>query len=143
MIELLIVVSITILLTAMALPIYGNFQSSTYLNERTAEIIQSIRTAQARSLARVNDKPHGVYFDITASPDKFILYQGFDYPSRDTNYDRTVILEDSLSLVTTTGNDLNFSRGLGTPSAIGNITLANALGKSTVIAINSLGMVSD
>ena len=63
-IELLIVVSITLLLMAVAIPIYGNFQSSSYLNERTAEIVQTVRTAQARSLARVNNKPHGVFFDI-------------------------------------------------------------------------------
>src|SRR3989338_2527163 len=90
-IELLIVVSITILLMAVAIPIYGNFQSASYLNERTAEIIQTVRTARARSVARMNDKPQGVYFDTAASPDKFILYQGtsFDEVGRDTSYDRT------------------------------------------------------
>src|SRR3990167_3639901 len=121
-IELLIVISITILLMAVAIPIYGNFQSASYLNERTAEIVQTVRTARARSAARVNDKPHGVYFDISPSgPDKFILYQGVDYSGRDADYDRTIVLEDSLSLSSTFGNDINFSRGLGTPSATGDI----------------------
>ncbi|KKU48578.1 hypothetical protein A3H10_03615 [Candidatus Uhrbacteria bacterium RIFCSPLOWO2_12_FULL_46_10] len=147
-IELLIVVSITLLLMAVAIPIYGNFQSSSYLNERTAEIVQTVRTAQARSLARVNNKPHGVFFDIDPNgPDRFILYQGPAYLGRgaeDTDFDRTVTLEDSLSLLTTlTGDDINFSRGLGEPSTTGDITLTNALGKSTVITINSLGMVTD
>lgn len=143
-IELLIVVSITILLAAAALPIYGNFQSSTYLNERAAEIIQTLRLAQARSMARMNDVPHGVYFDINLSgPDRLILYQGADYLNRDISYDRTIVLEDSLSLTASFGNEVNFSRGLGAPSTTGNITLTNALGKSIVISINSLGRVSD
>lgn len=144
-VELLVVVSITILLTAMALPIYGNFQNSTYLNERTAEIIQSVRTAQVRSMARMNDKSHGVFFEINPNgPDRLILYQGIAYLNRDIAYDRAVILEDSLSLSTTLqGNEINFSRSMGLPSTTGSIVLTNALGKSMIITTNSLGMVSD
>lgn len=144
-IELLIVISITLLLMAVAVPIYGNFQSSSYLNERTVEIIQTVRTARARSLARVNDKPHGVFFDIDPSgPDKFILYQGSAYSSRDINYDRTVTLEGSLALLTTlTGNEINFSRGLGEPNIVETkyVVLTNAVGQSTTITINTFGTV--
>ena len=151
LIELLIVVSITLLLAAVAAPIYGNWQSASYLNERTAEIVQTVRTARVRSVARVNDKSHGVFFDIDLNgPDRFILYQGPAYLGRgieDTDFDRTVILEGSLYLSTTlAGNDINFSRGLGGPNLTGltgDITFTNALGKSKVITINLLGMVSD
>jgi Tfp pilus assembly protein FimT len=146
-IELLIVVGLTIFLAATAIPIYGNFYGSSQLNERVAEIVQTIRTARERSVARLNDQPHGVFFYIDPSgPDRFVLYQGvsFNPVGRDTSYDRTIALEDSLSLTTTlAGDEVNFSRGLGAPSAIGDITLTNAIGKSTVITINSLGMVSD
>lgn len=144
MIELLIVMGIVLLLAAVAVPIYGNLQSRSYLNERAAEIAQTLRLAKIRSIARVNDKPHGVYFDIITSPDKFILYQGTSFYEigRDTSYDRTVTLEDSLSLSTTlAGDDINFSRGLGKPNAFGNVVLTNAVGQSMTIAINNYGAV--
>ena len=145
LVEILVVAAITMVLAAMALPLYGNWQSSAYLNERTAEIVQTLRLAQARSVAGVNDSSHGVYFYINANGvDRFTLYQGgfFLDPSRDARYDRIIVLENSLSLSATfPGPDINFSRGWGLPDSIGTVGLTNAIGKSTQITVNGLGAI--
>ena len=70
-IELLIVIAIVLVLVVASAPIYGNLQVSAQLNESTSLIIQTLRTAKARSIAGINNDIHGVSFQI----DKFTLFQ--------------------------------------------------------------------
>ncbi len=150
LIELLIVIGIIIALTAATIPIYGNLQVSAQLNENSAQIIQAIRTAKERSEAWYNNAQHGVYFDInTVGADKYILYQGPAYASRNILYDREAVLGSSLSFsnssFTVTGNDIdiNFSKGMGIPSNIGVLNLLHSVSGSKSISVNSFGTVEE
>lgn len=141
-IELLMVIGITIIIAGLSIPIYGNLQISSQLNENMSQAVQIVRTARERSVARVNNAAHGVYFDINAGDDKIILYQGASYAARDTSYDRPFTLESPLSLSTTlTGDEVNFSKGLGMPDNAGTVTLTHDTSGSRVIDINSFGKV--
>ena len=120
--ELLITIAIMAILSAAAVPIYGNLQVSSQLNESTSLIIQTLRTAKERAQSRVNNDGHGVWF----AADSYILYQGPSYtdPDRDTEYDRKQEVDSSITIATTLpGGEINFSKSLGEPDNTGTITL--------------------
>lgn len=153
LVELMVVVGIAALLAGAAFPLYGNLQVSGQLNETSAQLVQTLRLARTRSVARVNDTaaqpaPHGVYLEINAGADRYILYQGASYALRATAHDRAVTLADGLSISTSlagTGdaNDINFSRGLGVPNKTGTITLTHTAGGSRTITLNTFGAVTE
>lgn len=131
--ELIIVLAIIIILALAALPIYGNFQVLSQLNETTSQIIQNLRLARERSLAGYNNEQHAVQF----LADKYVLSPG-------STYERQVTLASSLSLSTTlTNDDVYFSKGLGVPDDAGIITLTHSIGQSRQIEINSFGLVEE
>jgi len=145
LIELLIVIGITLVLTVAAVPIYGNLQVSAQLNENTSQIVQTMRIARERSSARVNNASHGVYFEINASSaDRYILYQGATYATRDTAYDRPTTLDNALTLSTTLiGSDVAFSKGLSSPTATGTVMLTHDATGSKEIIINGAGLIEE
>lgn len=147
LIELLIVITIALILAAATVPIYGNFQVSSQLNENTSQIIQNLRIAREKSVAGLNKARHGVYFEVNASgQDKYVLYQGNSYDQRVASYDREVVLDKVLHLSLPGGAleyEINFSKGLGMPSATGTINLTHDITGSRQIIINNLGMVEE
>ena len=141
----LMVIGLGTIIAAISVPIFGSWQTFSQLNEATVQIIQTIRLAREYSLARHRDSAQGVYFEINSSAnDKFILYQGDSYATRDSDYDREIVLKDSLSLSTTlTNNEVNFSLGLGLPGNAGTVTLTSSNTNTKDIEINSYGMVEE
>ena len=80
LLELLITLGLVMILASATIPIYGNFQGSTQINEATMQIIQTIRIARGNSVDGLNNSSFGVYFEINPSAnDKCILYQGSSY----------------------------------------------------------------
>ncbi|MFH1522569.1 MAG: GxxExxY protein [Patescibacteria group bacterium] len=151
LIELLIVISITSILMVAAIPIYGNLQVTTQLNENTSQIIQSIRTARVRSVAGYNNSEHGVYFEINFfGNDKYILYQGPSYLLRSSAYDKENILDKALSFNTigfilSNGKDvdINFSKGLGMSNNAGDIILTHDVDGDRNITVNEYGKIEE
>ncbi len=145
LIELLIVIAITLILAAVVVPIYGNLQVSGQLNENSSQAIQTLRMARGRSIARYNNAQHGVYFQVNASDkDKYVLYRGSSYATRESDYDREITLDSALSLSLPGGvseYEINFSKGLGVPDATGTITLTHDVSGSRSIIVNSFGMI--
>lgn len=82
-IEILIAVAILAIIFAAGVPVTVNF----YLNYQLAaeEELLSAVLERARNLSMVNynQSPHGVYIDT----DKFIVFQGDNYETRDANQD--------------------------------------------------------
>jgi prepilin-type N-terminal cleavage/methylation domain-containing protein len=145
LIELLVVLSMIALLAASVFPMYGNLQGSSQLNESSSQIIQIIRTARERSAARLNNSNHGVYFE-SAESDRYVLYQGSSFDTREQNRDRETILEGVMNFSLPGGADeyeINFSKGLGMPSATGTIILNHEVQGTRTIIINSFGMVEE
>lgn len=145
LIELLLVIAILVIITGLSVPIYGNLQIKTQINENISLIIQTLRTAKERSISRVNDSAHGIYFEINpGADDKFILYQGSSYASRNSSYDRETVLDSTLHIITNlTDNEVNFSKGLGLPNNVGTITLSHDTTGVKNISINSMGIVQE
>jgi len=140
--ELLITIGITLILAVAAFPIYGSLQVGAQLDAASVDIVQIMRTAQARSIARTNGSRHGVYFDIIAGSDRVVLYQGNSYAARDSSYDRPLVLDSALSLSSNfSSEDINFLRGSGVPTATGTVTVAHEATGNRVIDINEVGRI--
>lgn len=144
LIEVLITLAITMILTVATVPIYGNFQTSSQINENTTLLIQSLRTAEGRSLSRVNGSSHG----IKLFNHSYVLYQGSSYSSRTQAYDRTIDLGNTIVLnwaLSGVGqpDEINFSKSLGVPDMIGTITITHDMGNTKTIGINSFGKIEE
>lgn len=144
LIELLTVIGITLVLVVAVVPIYGNLQVSSQLNDSMDQIVQTLRTARERSIARSNDSAHGVFFEINApGDDRFILYQGDSYAARDSNYDRALTLSSSIVLSTTlSGDGVTFSKSFGAPNATGTVTLTHDAQGVRTVTITRIGSIS-
>jgi type IV fimbrial biogenesis protein FimT len=143
-IELLVVIAIMVILASAAVPIYGNFQVSAQLNESSAQIVQSMRIARQKSIARTQAGAWGVFFNISGGDDQYILYQGTSYAVRDTDFDRSVTLDSAIALSTTiAGAEVNFSMGRGLPSATGDVVMTHSTGESRTVNVNSFGKIEE
>ncbi len=139
-IELLIVIGIIIIAAAAALPIYSNLQVSSQLNETNAQIAQTIKNAREKSVAGLNNSRHGVKFN----PSSYTLFQGDSYATRESLYDRTIDLDDVLTITTNLTNDeIVFARGSGIPNNTGIITLNHDVQGSRTVTINEFGLVDE
>ncbi len=139
LVEILIVVSISVLILLILLPIYGNLQMSSQLNEVSSLFIQTYRIAKNNSIARLNEFSHGVKM---LSPKVYILYQGSSYSSRNIDYDRSINVGNGVNLswnLTGGTDDINFSKGLGVPSVTGTVTITHEIKDSRVIDLNGYG----
>ena len=141
LIELSLVIALVAILVALSIPVYSKLQITSQLNESTSLLIQTLRTAQGRSVARLNNVEHGVRLEL----DSYTLYYGSSYAARIQDYDRVISLEGielSWSLSGTgQSNEVNFSKGIGIPDMTGTITLTNEAQNTKNITINEIGKV--
>jgi len=141
-VELIIIIAITIILAAMAAPVYGNLQSSTQLNEESAQVVQILRIARERSASGFNNARHGVKLEAG----KYILYQGPSYTSRNSDYDKNITLNNNLNLVWVLSggsSEINFSKYIGIPNSTGTINLGHSVKGNKNITINDFGLVEE
>lgn len=142
LLEVLTTIAIFLLIAAGIIPIYGNLTASSQLDDSHSGILNALRVAREQSIARLNDSSHGVYFEINPSTaDRYILYQGASYASRDVQYDLAISLDNAIVLSTTfPGNEVNFSGGFGRPNTIGTIAISHSVKGSKSISVNSFGI---
>lgn len=140
LVELLMMIAITLILVMVAVPIYGNLQVKSQLNETTRQIIQTLRIAKENSVARVNNTNHGVYFATSS----YTLYQGDSFIGRDSDYDREENLSNVLTLtwdLLGSEQEINFSMGLGGPNATGTISLLHSMQGTSTVSVGEYGLI--
>ena len=140
-VELLIVVGIFAVLALAAAPLSAGWLAMSRIEAGADDIVQAMRSARAEGLAGKNDSAHGVFFDLSGH--RMVSYQGGNYASRDSGYDRETVISGGLDISTDLpGDEINFSRGLGEPGAVGTISVSSAeSGRTVGIVINGLGAV--
>jgi len=147
LVEILIIIGITAVLIAIAIPSYRFFQKETDLNNSTEEIINTLRLAQNKTLASEGPSRYGVYFDAVFTPDQYTLFKGTSYASRDNPADEIHKLADSLEISEINlsgGLEVVFDRILGTTSQFGfvSIRLKDTPDKIKTIYVDNSGQVS-
>jgi len=141
LLELLIVIALTISISAVSIPLYGNLQSSTKLDEHAYQMIDLYYYAQEKSRAGFEGDGYGLYFDPGGA--KIILYKGSSYATRESNYDYELALESGVSLATTIPmNEINFSSGLGEPDNEGQIEFSFE-SNTKILESNMYGLIKE
>lgn len=127
LIEVLTVVGILVVLTAMAVPAYHYFQAESELLNTTEEVITILRLAQNKTLASEGASQWGVFFDKSASPHQFVLFKGISYPSLDPVFDEVHGLPASVEIYEISlvggGEKIIFNRLTGETAQTGDIVL--------------------
>ncbi len=134
-IELIIVLAILGILIASSTTVAVRFYQTRALDIHLNGIVQVLRRAQLKAMSVENDSSFGVYINS----DKYVLFKGDSYSTRDQSYDETYNLPDNFK---TSGlSEVVFSKIRGNTSDTGNIILT-VTGKSKTLNINKVGRIN-
>lgn len=143
--ELIVVIALVVLLGGLALPALRIAQRSSELDGAVESIVSVLRLAQNRTLASEGASQYGVFFDTVASPDRYILFKGVTYATRDVGADELSNLPQDveISAVTLLQNEAVFSRVTGVVSNTGLVTLRSLAdpGQEQTVYVSSSGIV--
>ena len=146
LIELLIVLAIGGIIAAAVGPAISRFPSGSQLDEVAGDLKQVIQLARERSVAGVAGSTYGVFLEQnTGAPDRYLLFRGASYATRDSLYDEPTVIRNSLELtaaLTGGATEITFTSSWGTPSVTGAITLTHAAGGSRTLRLNDLGFIT-
>lgn len=157
LIEIMMIIALTALLISSASAIYSKLREAQY-RRISIELIERIRLQQTRSCALFRDDIYGVKFES----DRYTLYKGSSWETRDPEYDEVFMLPDVAtlcwSLLTQANeagggsggegsgevtNELNFySTECKTPRSIGVISVDHQTEGTKTISVNSIGHIS-
>jgi prepilin-type N-terminal cleavage/methylation domain-containing protein len=134
LIELIIVICIIILLTALFWPIGAAYYQREILNKTEQQMIWTLKLARANAINQKNNSSFGIYI----KDNQLILFQGESYAQRDASKD---IIYDVPSSVKISGAEIIiFAVNTGLVNNPGLISLRT---NSTIkeIKINELGVI--
>lgn len=148
-VELLVIVGILIILTAITIPNLHFFQKESDLNNTKEEVINTLRLAQNKTLASEGASQYGVYFDATSTPNQYTLFKGRAFSLRATSSDKIYKLPKTIKISEIDlwgGEEVVFARVSGwtsTTDQLGKITLELKIdpSKTKTIYIENSGQV--
>lgn len=136
LLEVLLVIAILAIVTAVSIPSYGKFINMNSINTQADELRKNIRFAQQQAEAGKYHSDHGVHFTSSS----YTIYTGSSYNSRDQSKDKTYNLNKRMEI--DSFFDLHFHRDTGKPSTTGTIIVENKITKDSMgIKINEYGLV--
>ena len=133
--EIIIVLAILVVISALFVPSYYHFQESNNLNAAFNLINNSLSRTQIKSQSIENDSSWG----IKIQGNQLTVFGGASYASRDVNLDELINLPPKISFSGL--NEIIFSKLLGYPNTTGTISLINGLNQSKIITINEKGVI--
>lgn len=144
-IEILIVVSIIAVISAIIIPGFSEFRNQQELKNTTEDVLSLLNEARNNTISSKNSTTYGVHFES----DKAVLFQGiyvFNSPSnKQINFDSPIAIPLSGGInLSGGGSDVLFSRITGDTEQDGNIVIraTNDVTKQKVITINKVGVIS-
>jgi prepilin-type N-terminal cleavage/methylation domain-containing protein len=135
--EVLIVIGISTVLLALALPVGFRFYQFQVADETTTGILSALRNAESRSRLGME----GDTFGVKLLPDSYVLFQGDSYVARVVSHDETFPLPPGTS-IESAGDEIVFARVTGIPSATGTIAIT-LYDRTHEIEVNDAGVISD
>lgn len=134
LIELLLVVAITLVVGVAVVPLGAGFLVRNQLENKTNEIVSSLRTAQLNSISGKEQSSWGA----TITSNKIIMFRGSTYSSPGTVFDQSFDVPQSISI---TAVEIVFDRLTGNPNAPATITLTSNTGDNSTVVVNEVGTV--
>lgn len=147
LVELLTIGALFAILALITLPAIGLFESKVDVVNTTEEIRSVLRLAQNRTVASDDQSTYGVYFGATATSDRYILFQGADYATRDASSDVIYAVPGSVELHginLSGGGEVVFDRISGTTDQPGDVSvrLVSATSTQETIYVEASGKIS-
>lgn len=135
LIEMIVVIGIIALLTAVSSSVYSGFKTHEHLEIATMGVVEAVRHAQANAQAGKGDSSWGVQ----VLPQSFVVFKGGSYAGRDTSTDQEVPLPGGVS---TSGlSEIVFEKITGVTVDTGTLNIANEYGTKN-ISINAQGTLT-
>lgn len=134
LVEILLSLALLAGLAGLTLPVYQSFQNRNNLRTSTLSVVDSLR--QARSFARANQ--HDAGWSVRITNGEVLLFAGDDYVNRNADYDRPVVLPETLNPSGQT--TYYFAPVTGYVDDTGSVTL-ELLEEETNVTVNEKGMI--
>ncbi len=139
LLEMLLVVGIIGILTALSIPALHEYEVRGDLDNATQQATQGLARAKLKSQNGDKDSPWGFYVPSGT------LYKGASYAGRDTQFDEVYPMPSTIAVSGLL--DVSYSRLKGLPSATGSITLRDLNNDqriiSVTIAVNSQSIATN
>ncbi|MFA6552960.1 MAG: GspH/FimT family pseudopilin [Patescibacteria group bacterium] len=137
LIELLIVIGVLVLVAGLSIPFYQSFQVSSNLDNTTGEVTSALRRVQGMAMGSQQWSPWGIHLESR----RYILFAGAAYAAGDPT-NEVFTIPQNITISTTTGTDIIFSRVKGETSNTGTVTLRSSNNESSTLTINSQGIIN-
>ena len=142
LVEVLTIVGILIVLTAISIPAFRFFQRESDLNNSVEETLNILRLAQNKTIASEGASQYGVHFET----EKFVLFKGVNYdPSATDNEIHNLPKSVEIYKVELVGggSEVVFDRVTGTTNQFGKVyfQLKTDISKNKTIYIENSGQV--
>ena len=118
LIELLIIVALLSIVSVMSVVFYSRFFTQNAVSNSSDQLVGELRKAQMYSMMGRKNGAWGVTF----SANKFILFQGNSYATRNSAFDESFSVNPNINVSGLT--ELTFARITGIPSANPTITIS-------------------
>jgi len=87
LVELLIAIAVLTVILVISAAAFYNLTKKSDLDTSRDNIISTLNTARNKTVASEGSVQYGVYFDVSLSPDRHILFKGPDYANRDVSFE--------------------------------------------------------
>lgn len=139
-IEIIIVIVILGIISAILLSAFSEFRSNGYLIDAETHIVVILRDARSRTLASRGGSQYGVHFEEARA----VLFIGNTYNPLDTVNNEIYILPLGVRISDISlggGGEIIYTRLTGTPSVSGTVTiqLRQNTSKTKIITISAAG----
>jgi len=143
LLEVVVVVALVVIIATTSFTIQGSILVDTNVDTKTREVVEMLKLAQLRSISRYKDSQWGVYFQVNPGDDRFIVYKGSSYATRNTAYDMILNLSTNLSFsnITFSGSEVNFAKITGKTTQTGSVQIVPTQGNTVTISVNSLWVI--
>ncbi|MFA5051936.1 MAG: prepilin-type N-terminal cleavage/methylation domain-containing protein [Patescibacteria group bacterium] len=136
-IEVMMVMAVLVLLAGLAIPFYQSFQVSSGLDNTTREVASALRRTQGLAMGSQQWSAWGVHIGTH----QYVIFPGTVYnPSEPKNEIFTI--PQSITLSSSAGADIVFSRIKGETANAGTLTLQTVNNEAASITINQRGIIN-
>jgi prepilin-type N-terminal cleavage/methylation domain-containing protein len=134
-IEIIIVIAILVVLSAVIFPISANFIPRQHYRDTVNTVISSVQTTQTYALNGQYDHNWG----LNIAGQVLTIYQGNSFATRDQSFDKNTQIPNSVSIDPV---EVNFTRHTGTTSAT-TITITSIKSDVTTLSLNQYGVIEE
>ncbi len=146
-IEMLIVVTILMVLVAMAVQPFFTIKKATDVDTAAEEFMGVVKLAQSRTVSSENSVQYGVYLNTSSLPNQYIMFKGASYATRDTTADVTYLLPNTVQFSGVSLGSVNqivFDKLTGASEESGTISIRSKVdnSQSKTMYVTSSGVIN-